>query len=89
MSSNLNYFVNKFCTVIVQSINRNYNEEQNNAYFLGRVLIVTEEGVIIEHPSTKCRTFFNMKNIIAIAEEKVYLGSEKEIADMVKDLKTS
>jgi hypothetical protein len=86
MNHNFNYFLNKFCTVIVPAINRKYSEDQNNAYFLGKVLSINGDGVLIEHPSTKCKTFFNMNNIIAIAEEVVMLGDKQNNST---DLKTT
>lgn len=78
MSHNFNYFLNKFCTIIVPAINRKYSEDQNNAYFLGKVLSINGDGVLIEHPSTKCKTFFNMNNIICIAEEVVLTGEKQQ-----------
>lgn len=83
MSQHLSYFVNKFCTIFLPSINRKFNEDQNNAYFLGKVLIINEDFVILEHPSTKCRTYFNMQNIIGIAEEKVMLGNPEQIKQQI------
>lgn len=79
MNQHLNYFVNRYCTIFVHSINRKYTEDQNNAYFLGKIISINEDCVVMEHVATKCRTYFNMRNIIGIAEEKVMLGNPQQI----------
>jgi hypothetical protein len=78
MNQNLSYFVDKICTIFVGPINRNFDEDQNLAYFIGKVLSISDSGVFIEHPSTKCKTFFNMRNITGIAEEKLMIGKPPE-----------
>lgn len=74
MNNNLSFFVNKICTIFVDPINRNFNEDQNLAYFIGKVLSISDMGVLMEHPGTKCRTYFNMNKIVGIAEEKLMAG---------------
>ncbi len=89
MNQHLNYFTNKFCTIFVPAINRKYNEDQNNAYFLGKIIYINEDGLILEHPATKCRTYFNMQNIIGIAEEKVMLGNPDKMKQQAIEEKLS
>lgn len=74
MNTDLSFFVNKVCTVFLPQINRNFSEDQNLAYFIGKVLSINETGIVLEHPGTKCKTYFNMHSVIGIAEEKVVMG---------------
>ena len=46
-------FLNKICTIILKPINRNFNEEQNINYFVGSVIDINEEGILMEHPENK------------------------------------
>lgn len=64
-------FLNKICTIILKPINRNFNEEQNINYFVGSVIDINEEGILMEHPENKCKSFFYKNSIIGLAEELV------------------
>jgi len=73
MNTNLSFFVDKVCTIFVGKTNRNFTEDQNLAYFIGKVLSISDSGILTEHPGTKCKTYFNMHSVICIAEEKVVM----------------
>ena len=53
-----NLFVNKICTIFVNKINRNFDEEQNVNYFVGKILEINKDGILIEHIANKCKSFF-------------------------------
>lgn len=76
-----NLFVNKVCTIFVNKINRIFNEEQNVNYFVGKVLEINKDGILIEHIGNKCKSFFYSDSIIGIAEENFISqdSNEKEI----------
>lgn len=65
-----NLFVGKVCTILTTPINREFNEEANVNYFVGRVIEVSPKGVLIEHLGTKNKSFFFTDKIVGIAEEQ-------------------
>lgn len=74
-----NLFLNKVCTILVKPINRNFDEQQNINYFVGYIIDMNDEGILIEHPENKCKSFFYKSSIIGIAEELVvYKNKPKE-----------
>ena len=79
----INFFLNKVCTIFLNKINRNFNEEQSINYFVGKVLEINKDGILIEHIGNKCKSFFYTHSIIGIAEESFIPPNEKE------NLKTS
>lgn len=74
-------FLNKICTIFVRNINRNFNEEQNIDYFVGKVLQINEDGILIEHVASKSKSFYFLNSIIGIAEESYvsYSNDEKSL----------
>jgi len=84
----VNFFLNKVCTIFLNKINRKFNEEQNINYFVGKVLEINKDGILIEHIGNKCKSFFYTHSIIGIAEESFVLSDEKEnikITDIKKE----
>lgn len=71
-------FLGKICTIFVRNINRNFNEEQNINYFVGKVLEFHNDGILIEHVASKCKSFFFLNSIIGIAEESYVASSNNE-----------
>jgi len=72
----------------LNKINRKFNEEQNINYFVGKVLEINKDGILIEHIGNKCKSFFYTHSIIGIAEESFVLSDEKEnikITDIKKE----
>jgi uncharacterized protein (DUF488 family) len=74
----INFFLNKVCTIFLNKINRKFNEEQNINYFVGKVLEINKDGILIEHIGNKCKSFFYTHSIIGIAEENFVYSDEKE-----------
>jgi hypothetical protein len=72
------FFLNKVCTIFLNKINRKFNEEQNINYFVGKVLEINKDGILIEHIGNKCRSFFYTHSIIGIAEESFICSDKKE-----------
>lgn len=72
------FFLNKVCTIFLNKINRKFNEEQNINYFVGKVLEINKDGILIEHIGNKCKSFFYTHSIIGIAEESFVYSDEKE-----------
>lgn len=73
-----NLFLNKICTILLKPINRVFDERQNVNYFVGYVIDMNDDGVLIEHPENKCKSFFYKSSIIGIAEELVVYKNKKE-----------
>jgi hypothetical protein len=74
----VNFFLNKVCTIFLNKINRKFNEEQNINYFVGKVLEINKDGILIEHIGNKCKSFFYTHSIIGIAEESFISSDVKE-----------
>lgn len=90
----LKYFIGKVCTIFVDPINQPLNEEKIINYFVGRVIEIDSRGLSLEHLSTKCRTYFMLNKITAVAEEYVEIVSEdsekyKQLVSESEELKKS
>ena len=73
-----NLFLNKICTIFVKATNRNFNEEQNINYFVGCIIDISNEGILIEHPENKCKSFFYKESVVGLAEELIVYKSDKK-----------
>lgn len=69
----LNYFINKPCTIITSPINRNFTEKQLLDYFTGFVESIDAKGVLLRQLSGPQKTYIVFNNIISIAEEAIEL----------------
>jgi len=91
----LKTFVGKYCTVFTVPINRNFKEEnpgtfteQVTNYFMGRVLEVDSEGLVLEQATPeRLRTFFFREHIVAIAEEEVLNPQDPRGAARIQEIK--
>jgi len=80
-------FVDKICTVLTQSVNKsNFNDQQFSEFFTGMVTSINEDGLILVHHLTKCKSFFAMEHIVAILEEQVIDESSPFYDDIVKQV---
>lgn len=68
---NLDYFLNKVCTIITPPINREFPEKILIDYFVGKITKIDDNGIWFEHTSSKCLNFVFYDKIISIAEEKL------------------
>lgn len=82
----LEYFRNKIVTFIVGPINRQFDEEQNLNYFLGKITQLDESGIWFEHVQTKCLNFIFYDKIISLAEEKFVADENESCAENKKEL---
>jgi len=64
------YFTGKIVTIIVASINRQFNEKQSMDYFVGRFDHISETGIWVTHPTTSCKNFYFIEHVIAVIEEQ-------------------
>lgn len=71
MSTKLQYFINKPCTILTSPINRNFTEKQLLDYFTGFVESVDSEGILLRQLSGNQKTYIFLNNVISIAEEMV------------------
>lgn len=65
------YFIDRVCTFIVPNINRNFTEETNIEYFVGRVTKIDELGIWYENLKSKKMNFIFYNNLVSVAEETV------------------
>lgn len=93
---NINYFKNKFCTVFLTQINRNFKEENPGTfpqplynYFSGWVedIDLDNNGIWLIHPTSKCRSFYFFPHIAGITEEEVLNPENAEDAQKILELK--
>lgn len=75
---NIDYYKNKVCTVFIPETLQKFKKEVIYEYFTGIVVDVSENGVFLKRLNNDCITFFNLKNIIGIAEEEVIKQKEVE-----------
>lgn len=79
ISNHKQIFLNKICTIFVKTTNRNFNEEQNINYFVGKVIDISQEGILIEHPENKCKSYFYKESIVSIAEEPIVYEKKQNL----------
>lgn len=85
MNGTLNYFVGKVCTVSTTQINFRFKEEQMMDYFMGVVESIDENGLIMTHPQTGCKTYVAMPHVVSIAEEQVLFENNPEDKKIIEE----
>lgn len=92
-------FLNKICTIITVPVNRNFAEEAQAIskpqlypinlmdHFMGRLIIVEPNFLIIEHPELHTKTFFRMEQVVSIVEEQVLDPKNPEHAKAISEYK--
>lgn len=93
----LEYFLGKYVTVITTPINRDYKAENPQTfpeplyhYFMGRLLEVDTDGLTVEQWAAgpkRLRTYFMMRQIVAIAEEETLDPENPQDAVQIAALK--
>jgi len=76
MNENLNYFIDKYCTITTVQINYRFKYEQMVDYFMGRIDAINENGILVTHPITKCKNYIFLSHIVSIVEEQYTEDSE-------------
>ena len=84
---NLNYFVNKICTIFVVGIQRQFDAQQFNDYFIGRVDSINEDGIMTTHPITGCKNYYGMNNVVGICEEQFLDPTNPSDAEIINEIK--
>ena len=93
---NLEYFVDKICTIFTIPINRDFKEENPTTYpqpvfhyFVGKILEADEKGILIQqwNSNKKLRSFFFIEHIVGICEEEVLDPTRPEDAKIIEDYK--
>lgn len=81
----IKYCEKKYCTIITRDVNWHYKVEQMIDYFCGFVEKVDSDCVVIMHPTTKCKTFIRLDQIVAIAEEQFLSESVPEEKKIIEE----
>ena len=93
----LQYFVGKICTVLTGPLNRDFKEEnpetyrqQVYQYFLGRVLEVDNNGILMEQILTpeRLKSYFNFNNIVGLCEEQSIEANTEENENILNAIQT-
>lgn len=92
-------FVGKICTIIVGPINRDFKDEAQlsgkpNIYpmnlldhFMGRVIFADAQSLVIKHPVIGTETWFNLNQVVCIAEERELDPDNPEHAKAISSYK--
>jgi hypothetical protein len=92
-------FIGKIVTVIAGPINRNFREEaQLNGtperypmnlldHFMGRCVYADSQSIVIQHPFIGTQTWFNLNQVVCIAEEQELDPENPEHAEAIKSYK--
>jgi len=94
----LNYFVGRVCTIFTSPTNRNFKEENPEAYpepiyhyFVGKILAIDEHGILMEQVLSpeKLKSYFFFHGIIGITEEQVLNPNNAQHAKEIHDIKAA
>lgn len=82
----LKYFEGKVCTIITNSINRNFNEQIAREHFVINVGDVSSDGIWGTHPyNHELVSYFAMPHIVSIHEESILDPNNPEHARMIAE----
>ncbi len=84
-SQSLDYFVGKVCTITTMEINFRFKPEQMMDYCMGTLESIDDNGIMLVHIQTKCKTYIMMDKIVSIAEEQVLLENNPDHAKIIED----
>lgn len=83
----LDYFINKVCTITTLQINFRFKEEQMMDYSMGRIESINENGILLTHLITKCKTYIFFPHIVSISEEQELYEDNPEHAKIIAEYK--
>ena len=92
----LEYFLEKVCTIFTIPTNRDFKSENPTTfpqpvfhYFVGKVLEIDEKGVTLQqwNNNKKLRSYFFMQHVVGISEEEVLDPNRPEDAKVIEDFK--
>lgn len=81
----LEYFVNKVCSVFTHPINRTFDEIRSREHFVVQITEVNSDGIWGVHPYNGTVSFFALPHIILITEEVVLDPKNPEHARMIQE----
>jgi RNase P subunit RPR2 len=94
-------FIGKVCTIIVGPINRDFKDEAHLSgkpqiypmnmldHFMGRVIYADPQSIVIRHPIIGTETWFNLNQVVCIAEEQELDPNNPEHAKAIESYKQS
>ncbi len=92
-------FIGKVCTVIVGPINRDFKDEAQLSgkpqiypmnlldHFMGRVIYADPQSLVLQHPVIGTQTWFNLSQVVCIAEEQELDPDNPEHAKAIESYK--
>lgn len=83
-SKDLDFFLDKACTIITKSINWNYKAENMMDYFVGIIYRIDDKYIWTKHSSLGTINCIDLEAVISISEEQMLFEnnpSHKEIID--------
>jgi len=83
-------FVGKICTILTNTVGKtNFTDIQFSEFFTGYVESIDEDGVVIRHHTTNCKTFYALSHIVGILEEQVITDDNPLYEKVVEEVKKS
>jgi hypothetical protein len=92
----LEYFLNKICTIFTIPINRDFKSENPTTfpqpifhYFVGKILEIDDKGMFVQqwNSNKKLRSYFFLDHVVGICEEEVLDPSSPEDAKLIEEYK--
>jgi len=77
-------FVGKICTILTSPIpKQNFSDTQFSDFFTCVIDSLDEDGIFATHPTTGCKNFYNLTNVLGIVEEQVFYEDNPEHAEII------
>lgn len=81
----LNHFRDRVCSIFTHAIPREFDEARSREHFVVRVLEITPDGILGEHPYNSTKSFFFVNHIQFIQEEIELDPTNPNHAEMIKE----
>lgn len=83
-----NLFLGKVVTLITLGTNKpNIPDSQFSDFYTGVLEQVDEDGVVLTHLLTGCKSFFTLSSVVAVLQEQVLDESNPENRDEIQKIK--
>lgn len=83
-----NLFLGKVVTLITLGTNKpNIPDSQFSDFYTGVLEEVDEDGVVLTHLLTGCKSFFTLSSVVAVLQEQVLDESNPENRDEIQKIK--
>jgi hypothetical protein len=84
----LQYFINKVCSIVATSMNRSFDEKLSREHFVIRIKTINIDGIWGTHPyNHNLVSFFCLSHIISIHEEVELSLDNPEHVEMINEFK--